>query len=503
VITAALGFSVGILAALGYFRFKQGGFEKMADQILHRAELEGQKLLSEAQLEIQKNTFEQREAFEKLKEQKMLKLSLREEKLDQQLAQIEKRVQDVEKKEKELMRCKLSVEEKEKEVCLKEKAYQKRIEETAELTPSLAKEILIQKYTDELKEEYAKLLLKKKEQIENEAEQKATQTICTAINRLSLSVVSDASVTCVALPNQEMKRRVIGREGRNIRALEEATGMNFVIDDTPNTVVISGFDPLRKEIAKIALKELIQDGRIHPSRIEEVVSYSEKRVQQQILQRGEEAANEVGAFTLHPELIRLIGLLHFHYGYGQNMLTHSLEVSHLLGIMADELHLDSARAKRIGLLHDIGKAISQDNTGSHALIGEQIALKYGESPEIANGIGCHHGETAPKTIEASLCSAANQISSGRPGARSEAIEHSLKRCAKLESLTHQFAGVEKAYAMHAGRELRVIIEPTILDDSGALLLARSIAHKIEKEMSYSGKIKITVIRETKAVEYAT
>lgn len=498
-----IGICSGVLVAYGIYKFKTGGFEKVAQAIVHKAEMEGQKMRAALDLQLQQRAFEHRQELEKLTEQKMLKVSVREERLERQSVLIEKRVQEVEKREKESARHKEALDEQAATLLMKERAYDQRLAREADMTPEQAKEILLQQYTQKVQGECTAFLIKHRKETEIEAERRAVTIICTAINRLSLPTVSDIAVTTIALPNQEMKGRVIGREGRNIRMLEEATGMNFVIDDTPNAVVISGFDPVRKEIAKVALKELIQDGRIHPTRIEEVVALAEKRVHQQIMDHGQEAALQAGSLTFHPEILHLLGLLHFRYSYGQNVLAHSLEVSHIMGIMAHELHLDNERARRIGLLHDIGKAVSHETEGSHALIGEQIALKYGESHEVANGIGCHHDEISPQTIEASLCSAADILSGGRPGARLEALESYLKRSAKLESLSHQFEGVEKAYAMHAGRELRVIVEPDSYDDAGAMHLARAIAQKIEKELSYPGKIKVTVIRETKAVEYAS
>jgi ribonuclease Y len=299
-----------------------------------------------------------------------------------------------------------------------------------------------------------------------------------------------------------MKGRIIGREGRNIRALERATGINFIIDDTPGAVVLSGFDPVRKHIAKMALAELVQDGRIHPTRIEEVVEKATLNVHKQIKQYGEDAALRAGAMNLHPELINLLGKLKFRYSYGQNVLDHSLEVSYLMGLMAAEMGLDIRLAKRIGLLHDVGKAVSHEIEGSHAIIGHDLALKYGESKEVANGIGCHHHEMAPITVEADLCSAADAISASREGARIEAVEEYIKRLKKLEDMALEFNGIEKAYAMQAGREVRIVVLPDEVDDVGVVNLARELTKRIEQELSYPGKIKVTVIREKRIVEYA-
>lgn len=498
-----IGLASGILVTLLAYRLKTGGFQKIAQEIVHKAELHAEKLRVTAELALQQKDFEARRELEKVTEQKLSKVSAREEKLDHQIASIEKRLQEIERKEKELARTKVSIEERQQTVEEREREAHARLETLAGLSTEQAKALVLQTCEKELQSACTELRLKKRREAEQEAESHASELIVTAIGRIALPTVSDVAVVTVALPSQEMKGRVIGREGRNIRVLEQATGMNFVIDDTPNAVIISGFDPVRREVAKIALKELIQDGRIHPTRIEEVVAAAEIKVQQQVKSHGEEAALKAGRLSFHPELLRLLGLLHFRYSYGQNVLTHSLEVSHLMGIMADELHLDSERARRIGLLHDIGKAVSQEVDGSHALIGQQMALQYGESAEVANGIGCHHGEILPTNIEASLCSAADTLSAARPGARTEALESYLKRSLKLETLSRQFEGVEKAYAMHAGQELRVIVEPDRFDDLGAHHLARQIAQQIEKEMSYPGKIKVTVIRESKAVEYAS
>ena len=335
-----------------------------------------------------------------------------------------------------------------------------------------------------------------------ESEQEASRIIATAINRLAVPCVSETTVNTVAIPNEEMKGRIIGREGRNIRALERATGITCIIDDTPGAIVLSGFDPIRMHIAKMALAELIHDGRIHPTSIEEAVAKAQQNIQKLIKKYGEDAAMRVGAINLHPELINLLGKLKFRFSYGQNILGHSLEVSHLMGMMAAELGLDSRMAKRIGLLHDMGKAVSHEMEGTHAIIGHDLALKYGESKEVANGIGCHHGEIEATTIEGSLCSAADAISASRQGARSESVDEYVKRLKRLEDLACEFSGVEKAYAMQAGREIRVVVLPDEVDDDGVITLARDLTKRIENELNYPGKIKVTVIREKRIIEYA-
>lgn len=377
-----------------------------------------------------------------------------------------------------------------------------KLEQTAGLSSSEAKHQLLQQITHEVKHDAANLIRRTIKEAKEESEHEARRLIVTAINRMAVSCVSEATVNTVAIPNEEMKGRIIGREGRNIRALERATGISCIIDDTPGAVVLSGFDPVRMHIAKMALADLIQDGRIHPTSIEEAVAKAQQNIQKLIKKYGEDAALRAGAINLHPELITLLGKLKFRFSYGQNILDHSLEVSHLMGMMAAELGLDSRMAKRIGLLHDMGKAVSHEMEGTHAIIGHDLALKYGESKEVANGIGCHHAEIEPTTVEGSLCSAADAISASRQGARCEAVDEYVKRLKRLEDLACEFPGVEKAYAMQAGREVRVVVLPDEVDDDGVLTLARDLTKRIENELNYPGKIKVTVIREKRITEYA-
>lgn len=497
------GFCGGALWVYGVHKYKTGGFEKLAQEIMRCAEVETKRAWAQLEIQLKQKEFDHRLTLDQLSQEKMEKVTLREDKIDRQLVVLEKRLNEIEKKERELNRLRQELNEREGILTAREKEGLLQLQRLAEIGPDEAKNLMFEKYAAEVKAESALFLIKNKKERDEEAHYQASQIVATAMNRLTLPTVSDISIVTVALPNQEMKGRLIGREGRNIHALEQATGVNIVIDDTPNVVVISGFDPVRKECAKVALKELIQDGRIHPTRIEEVVGKAKIRVEQSIKEQGERAALQAGSLTFHPEIILLLGKLHFLYSFGQNILAHSIEVSHLMGIMAAELQLDCDRAKRIGLLHDIGKAVSHEVEDSHALVGGQLALKYRESEEVANGIGSHHDESMPKTIEAILCNIANKISGMRPGARLESLEHYVKRSAKLELISKQFEGVEKAYALHAGKELRIIVEPERFDDQAALHLAREIAKKIETELSYQGKIKVTVIREKRSIEYAS
>jgi ribonuclease Y len=384
---------------------------------------------------------------------------------------------------------------------IKEKQL-KELERIANMSTEEAKDMLINSIEAEAKREALSKLYEIEMELKEEATKKAREIVATAIQRCASDEVASATVSVVTLPNEEMKGRIIGREGRNIRTLETLTGVDLIIDDTPEVVVLSSYDPIRREIARLSLERLIQDGRIHPGRIEEVVEKAQQEVEGRIKEEGERAIFEAKLTKVHPELVRALGRLIFRTSYGQNVLSHSQEVSRLAGIMAAELGIDPTLAKRAGLLHDIGKALDYDAEGPHALLGAEFARKYNENEIVVNAIASHHGEEPPNSIEAVLVQAADAISAARPGARKETLEAYIKRIKKLEELATSFPGVEKAYALQAGREVRVVVEPEKIDDLTALGLARDLAKRIEDELEYPGQIRVVVIRETRAIEYA-
>lgn len=378
----------------------------------------------------------------------------------------------------------------------------KELERIANMTTEEAKEFLIANIESEARREAVARLYEIEMELKEEADKKAREIIASAIQRCASDEVASSTVTVVTLPSEEMKGRIIGREGRNIRTLEMLTGVDLIIDDTPEVVVLSSYDPIRREIARLSLEKLIQDGRIHPARIEEMVEKAQHEVESRIKEEGEKAIFEAKITRVHPEIVRALGRLTFRTSYGQNVLQHSKEVSRLAGMMAAELGLDPTLAKRAGLLHDIGKALDYDAEGPHALLGAEFARKYNENEVVVNAIASHHGEETPNSIEAVLVQAADAISAARPGARKETLEAYIKRIKRLEELAVAFDGVEKAYALQAGREIRVVVEPEKIDDLSAYELARSLAKKIEDELEYPGQIRVIVIRETRAIEYA-
>jgi len=426
----------------------------------------------------------------------------KEENINKKEQALDKKLEDLDHQKQSLQQKEANLSAKAKEV---EAAHERMLEElqkVAQLTKEEAKAELIKEYEDEAKRDAAILVRNIEAAAKEGADKEARNIIGSAIQKCAADHAAEITVSSVALPNDDMKGRIIGREGRNIRALESATGVDLIIDDTPEAVILSSFDPVRREVARITLEKLIADGRIHPARIEETVDKTRKEVEVQIKESGEAAMFETGVFGLHPELVRLIGRLKFRTSYGQNVLKHSIEVAHIAGLLAAELGADVMLCKRSGLLHDIGKAVDHEVEGTHITIGSDLAKKFKESREVVHCIAAHHNDIEPQTVEAVLVQAADAISGARPGARRESIENYVKRLEKLESLANSFAGVEKSFAIQAGREVRIMVKPEDVNDAATIFLAKEIAKKIESEMEYPGTIKVNVIRETRSIEYA-
>lgn len=499
-----------LLAGLGggYFvrkmiaEAKISSAETAAKKIIEEANQEANAIKREKQLEAKEEVHRLRSDLEKESRERRSELQRLERRLVQKEESLDRKINNVEQKEEEL-RCK----ENENKI-FRDKLDQLHQQQLVELervsgmTSEEAKELLLQRVREEIDHEMMIMVRDMENQAKTDGEKKAREIVTLAIQRCAADHVSESTVSVVSLPNDEMKGRIIGREGRNIRALETLTGVDLIIDDTPEAVIISGFDPIRREVARLALEKLVSDGRIHPARIEEIVEKTRKEVEVQIKEEGERATFESRVHGLHPELVILLGKLRFRTSYGQNVLQHSIEVAHLAGIMAAELGLDVTFAKRAGLLHDIGKAIDHETEGSHVQIGAEIAKKYKESPEIINAIAAHHGDIDFNTLEAVLIQSADAISAVRPGARRETLESYIKRLENLENIADSFEGVDKAYAIHAGREIRIMVKPEKIDDYASIQIARDIVKKIEGELEYPGQIKVTVIRETRVVDYA-
>ena len=479
-----------------------GSAEEKAKQIINDAYKSAESKRRETLLEAKEEIHKSRSEYEREVKERRAELQKQERRLQQKEETLDRKTDTLDKKTDALNQKIAAIDTKQNEINQLKKTQMELLEKISGYTVEEAKTFLINSLKDDVVHEQALMVKELENQYKDEADSRAREIIATAIQRCAVDHASEVTVSVVPLPNDEMKGRIIGREGRNIRAIETLTGCDLIIDDTPETITLSSFDPVRREVARIALEKLIQDGRIHPARIEEMVAKAQKEVNATIKAEGERAVFETNIHGLHPELIKLLGRMKYRTSYGQNVLNHSIEVSHIAGLLASELGVDVATAKRAGLLHDIGKAIDHEVEGSHVTIGVNIARKYKESEEVIHAIEAHHGDVEAHTVVACLVQAADAISAARPGARRENIENYVKRLEKLEEVTKSFPGIANCFAIQAGREIRIMVKPEEVSEDQMVLLARDIAKKIEDELTYPGQIKVNLMRETKAVDYA-
>ncbi len=502
VVVALAGFLIGYFIRKRIAEAQISSAEEATKKILEDAYKEADAKKREALVEAKEEILKMKNDSEKEAKERRNEVTKLEHRVLQKEENLDKKMENLEHKENHLNKKEQQIQAKLEEVAALDAKKQEELEKISGLSVDEAKEILLAGVEEEVKYDAAMMIKEIETEAKENAERTAREIVAQAIQRVAADHASETTVSVVDLPNDEMKGRIIGREGRNIRTLETLTGIDLIIDDTPEAVIISGFDPVRREVARIALEKLIQDGRIHPARIEEMVEKAQKEVDHKIKEEGEQATFNVGVHGIHPELIKTLGRLRYRTSYGQNVLKHSIEVAHLAGVMAGELGLDITLAKRAGLLHDLGKAIDREMEGQHASLGADLAKKYGESKKVVNAIAAHHGDTDPITVEAVLIQAADAISAARPGARRETLETYIKRLEQLEEIAESFDGVEKSFAIQAGREVRIIVKPDKIDDVMSYSLARDIVKRISTEMEYPGQIKVVVIRETRAVDYA-
>ncbi len=502
VLFLVIGIPVGIQVRKNIAEKEISSAEEEAKRIINEAIKSAESKKREALVEAKEEILKARNDFERDAKEQRSEIQKQERRLQQKEENIDKKTENIEKKEEAFQAKLADLEEAREEVGKLKKSQMEVLERISGLTADEAKAYLINQLEIEVTHESAMKIREIEAQFKDEADTKAREILSLAIQRCAADHVAEATVSVVPLPNDEMKGRIIGREGRNIRTLETMTGVDLIIDDTPEAITVSCFDPVRREIARIALEKLIVDGRIHPARIEEMVEKAKREVDATIKAEGERAVFETNVHGLHPELVKLLGRMRYRTSYGQNVLNHSIEVSHLAGLMAAELGADVTAAKRAGLLHDLGKSIDHEVEGSHVAIGVELARKYKENEDIIHAIEAHHNDVEPHTIVACLVQAADAISAARPGARRENLENYIKRLEKLEEVTSSFHGVEKSFAIQAGREVRIMVSPDKVSEDQMVLLARDIAKKIEEELEYPGQIKINMIRETKVIEYA-
>ena len=501
-ISLAIGIVVGMTIRKKIAESKIESAEQEAKRVVDLAKVEAENMKKEEIFKAKEEIMNSRKELDQEIKERRSEVQKQESRMIQKEENLDRRSENLEKKERDLDKEYQSLENQKEEV---NKVYEKQVEELqkiASLSKDEAREYLLNEMDKEITTEKAKLIRELNQKAKEDANKNAKEIISYAVQKCAADHTSETTVSIVSLPSDEMKGRIIGREGRNIKALETLTGIDLIIDDTPEAVILSGFDPLRREVARIALEKLIDDGRIHPAKIEEMVEKAKEELNTIIKEEGERAALETGVNNLHPDIIRLLGKLKYRTSYGQNVLSHSIEVSNLARIMAEELGLDAKRARRAGLLHDIGKALDHDMEGTHVQIGVDILKKYKENPLIINAVEAHHGDVEPQTLEAVLVQAADAISASRPGARRETLEAYIKRLQNLEEIADSFDGVEKSFAIQAGREVRIVVKPEKISDDKMTILAREVAKKIENEMDYPGQIKVNVIRETRTVDYA-
>ena len=503
------GAVIGIIVRKKIVENKLDSAEEYSRKIILEASRQAETIRKEAQLQAKDKLYQMKLDFEEETRSRRKEVQSQEKRLFQKQETLDKKMEQFEQRESLVARKEVILANREKDINKKEGEFNRLIEEErrkleriAGISAGEAKEILISSMESEARHEASKLIKRIETETREISNRKAQEILALAIKRYASDYVAEESVSVVNLPNDEMKGRIIGREGRNIRALEAATGIDLIIDDTPEAVVLSGFNPIRREVAKVALERLIEDGRIHPARIEEVVERVSREVETDIKESGEQATFDTGLHGIHPELIKLIGRLKYRSSYAQNVLQHSIEVAFLCGIMASELRLDEKKAKRIGLLHDIGKAVDHEVEGAHALIGADLAKKYGESDQVVHAMAAHHEDVQATSVMDVLLQAADTLSGARPGARREMFESYVKRLEDMEKIAMSFKGVNKSYAIQAGRELRILVESDKVDDLESTMICSEIAKKIEKDLTYPGQIKVTVIRETRATEYA-
>lgn len=501
-IALALGLLVGYIVRKTVGEKAIGSAEQKARNLILDAENKSETIKKEITIEAKEEAHKMRNEIEREVRERRAEIQRSEKRLIQKEETLDRKIDNLEKKEEGITQKEQSLIEKQTELDGFIEKQMQELERISGYTADDAKEILLANVEKDIRVEASMMIKDIESKAKEEADKKAKEIITGAIQRCAADHVAESTVSVVALPNDEMKGRIIGREGRNIRAIETLTGIDLIIDDTPEAVILSGFDPVKREVARIALEKLIVDGRIHPARIEEMVEKAEKEVNAIIKEAGEQATFEIGIHNFHPELIKLLGRLKYRTSYGQNVLNHSIEVAHLAGLMASELGMDSKLAKRAGLLHDIGKALDHEIEGTHVDIGIDVLRKYKESEAVVNGMAAHHGDYEPKSLEAVLIAAADALSAARPGARRETLESYIKRLQKLEEIATTTPGVDKAYAIQAGREIRIVAKPDEIKDEEIVFLAREISKKIESELEYPGQIKVNVVRETRAIDYA-